>query len=406
LTIDAEFPCGFEYLFRPARYKIDVSGRGAAKSWSFSRALVLLAAERKRRVLCAREWQTSISDSVHRLLQEQIRLCGLERHYLVQQQGIYGTNGSEFAFVGIATNPTKVKSAEGYDIAWVEEAQKVSDRSWEILIPTIRADSSEIWLSMNPDEETDPSYERFVAGPPPGAVVHLSNWSQNPWLPDVLRAEKDYLARTDPEAYEHVWQGKCRVNQSAQIFRGKYEIREFAPPNPDEGGERWDGPYWGLDFGFAVDPTAAVKCWLADEGRTLYVERELYQVGLELDDTGPALRRLPGVEGCVIRADCSRPESISHIRNHSGLMVEPCEKWGGSVLDGIAWLRSRERIVVHPRCEHAAEEMRMYSYKTDRLTGDVRPEPSDKFNHIADSLRYALQPMIWGATNLGVWSRL
>lgn len=193
-----------------------------------------------------------------------------------------------------------------------------------------------------------------------------------------------------------------RQNSDAQIFKGKFTVEPFEVPN---GEERWE-PAVGLDFGFSRDPSALALCWVADEGRTVYIEHEIYKVGLELDQTGPEIKRVPGVENCVIRADCSRPESISFIRNHSGLRVEPCVKWKNSVLDGIAWLRSRERIVIHPRCKHMIEEARLYSYKTDRLSGDVLPDVTDKHNHLWDAVRYGLENWIQASTSLGIWSRL
>jgi phage terminase large subunit len=156
-----------------------------------------------------------------------------------------GRNGSEFIFAGIRKDIEKVKSTEGIDICWVEEAEKVSKRSWEVLIPTIRKDGSEIWVTFNPDEETDPTYQRFVVNPPPDAEVVEINWRDNPWFPEVLRKEKDYLFKVDPEAAEHVWEGKCNTRSDAQIFAGKYIIEEFTPEN-------WHGPYYGLDFGFAL----------------------------------------------------------------------------------------------------------------------------------------------------------
>jgi len=356
-------------------------------------------------VLCARELQNSIGESVHRLLSDQIEAMGLSRHYDVQQQGIYGRNGSEFIFAGIKTNPTRIKSAERISICWVEEAEKVSERSWTILIPTIREDNSEIWVTLNPDEELDPTWQRFVVNPPPDSVVRAFNWHQNPWFPDALRREKDYLYRVDAEAAEHVWGGHCRQNASSQIFRGKYLVEAFAPPSPDTGAS-WDGPYFGADWGFAQDPTVLVKCWLGEDARKLYVEDEVYRIGLELDDTGPTFERVSGVTQRVVRADSSRPETISHVRNHSQLRIEPAEKWKGSVEDGIAWLRSRETIVIHPRCRHAIEEARLYSYKVDRLTNDVLPEVVDRHNHVWDAIRYALEPLIIAGTSLGVWSRL
>ncbi|HKV77393.1 MAG TPA: PBSX family phage terminase large subunit [Candidatus Sulfotelmatobacter sp.] len=400
--IDVEFPHGFEFLFRPSRYKVAYGGRGSGKSWACARALVIKAIERKLRILCARELQLSITESVHRLLCDQISALGLEKYFEIQQQGIYGANGSEFIFSGIRNNPTKIKSTEGVNIAWCEEAEKISATSWEILIPTIREQGSEIWITFNPDEELDPTWQRFVVSAPPDSLVQEVNWHSNPWFPETLRREKNYLYRVDPESAEHIWGGKCRQNASSQIFRGKYAVESFTVPE----GEQWDGPYFGADWGFAQDPTVLIKCWLAENGRKLYVEDEVYRIGLELDDTGPAFQRVGGIGGRVIRADSSRPETISHVRNHSGLILHGAEKWKGSVEDGITWLRSRAQIVIHPRCKHMAEEARLYSYRVDRLTSDVLPEPLDKNNHCWDALRYACEPMIQSSSSLGVWSRL
>jgi phage terminase large subunit len=411
---DIYFPAGYEYLFEPHRYKVAKGGRGGNKSWSYARALLIHAAERTERVLCARELQTSIAESVHRLLRNQISIMGLDSYFEVQEQGIYGKhNGSEFFFYGLRNNVTKVKSAEGITKCWVEEAEKVSQASWEVLVPTIREPKSEIWISFNPDEENDPTYQRFVVSPPPDCVVHTSNWHDNPWFPDALRAEKDYLYRVDPEAAAHVWGGECRRNASSQIFRGKYVVENFTAPVEayDRKAEGWDGPYYGADWGFSQDPACLVRCWIKGyaHGKTsgkLMVDYDEGGVGIELDDLPRAFARVPGYKDYAVRGDSSRPETISHVARHGAMNIRPSEKWKGCVEDGVAYLRSFEQIVVHPRCEATQQEMRLYSYKVDRLTGDVTADIVDKHNHRIDALRYALEPLIMASRSTGAWGRL
>ncbi len=386
MHLRADFPSKLDFLFQPARYKVAHGGRGGAKSWGFARALLIQAAERKLRVLCARELQNSIQDSVHKLLAEQVDALGLGSFYEVQQASIRGRNGSEFIFSGLRSNITKIKSMEGLDVVWIEEAQTVSSDSWDVLIPTVRKDGSEIWVSFNPDQDSDPTYERFVKKPPPGAAVVQIGWQDNPWLPRVLRDEKDYLYSTDPEAAAHVWGGETRKNSVAQVLRGRYVIESFEPH------AKWHGPYLGADWGFAVDPSALVKLWIHE--RTLYVEHEAWGVGVDLDDTPALFDKVPGARKATIRADSSRPETISHMRRHGYGGVIGCPKGQGSVEDGVEHLRSYERIVIHPRCTHAAEEARLWSYKVDKLSGDVLPVLLDKNNHCWDAARYALWPII------------
>jgi phage terminase large subunit len=427
--IDVTFPTGYEFLFEPRRYKVAHGGRGSTKSWSFARALILQAYEKKLRVLCARELQTSISESVHRLLSDQIGLMGLGQWFEIQQQGIYGRNGSEFFFYGIRNNITKVKSAEGIDICWCEEAEKISDNSWQVLIPTVRKANSEIWITFNPDEETDPTYQRFVVNKdhlPGNSAVREFNWHQNPWWwtdnCKSMRDEKDYLYRVDPEAAAHVWGGECRRNASSQIFRGKYAVEAFEVPTDavvfrEQG---WDGPYFGIDWGFSGDPAVLVKMWLRGYAKgkskgTLHIE---YSVGgrhIEQDDLGPLFLTVPGVRDRLIYADSARPETISHVKGKTGLRIDPCEKWPECVEDGVEWLRSLERIVIHPRCTNPMsgekvvdmeQEARWYSYKVDRLTKEVLREIVDKHNHCWDAIRYGLQPLIMRTTSASVWANL
>jgi phage terminase large subunit len=394
----AEFPAKLRFLFQPARYKVAHGGRGGAKSWGFARALLLLAAQRPIRVLCARELQLSIQDSVHKLLSEQVESLGLGHFYEVLQQTLRGVNGSEFIFSGIRSNITKIKSMEGIDIVWVEEAEKVSNASWDVLIPTIRKPGSEIWVSFNPSEETDPTYQRFVVNPPPGAVVVKIGWQDNPWFPEELRREKDYLLAVDPEAAEHVWGGGCKKNSEAAVLRGRWVVEPFEPQ------PHWHGPYYGADWGFANDPTALVRCWvqlpvIEKDGKItrpheLYVEHEAYKVGCELDHTPALFDKVPEARKHRIRADSARPETIAHMHRHGYPLVIGAEKGPGSVEDGVEHLRSYARIVIHPRCPHTAEEARLWSFKVDRLTGDVLPDLVDKHNHCWDGIRYGLEPLI------------
>ncbi len=385
--IDVQLPRKLHgLLFSPARYKVAHGGRGGAKSWGFARAALVKAAGKPLRILCARELQNSIQDSVHQLLKEQIGELGMGQLFDVQQSVIRGHNGSEFIFSGLRSNITKVKSMEGIDIVWVEEAETVSDESWKVLIPTIRKPGSEIWVSFNPREKTDPTYKRFVLSPPPGAMVVQIGWKDNPWLPDVLKAEKDYLYSVDPEAAAHVWGGETRQVTDAQVLRGRYVVESFEP------GKDWSGPHYGADWGFSVDPTTLIRCWV--NGRVLYIEHEAYGVGVDLDDTPKLFDRVPESRTHTIRADNSRPETIAHMRRHGFNRIIGCVKGKGSVEDGVEHLRSYERIVIHPRCEHAAEEARLWSYKVDHLTQDVLPVLVDKHDHCWDATRYALEPII------------
>jgi phage terminase large subunit len=336
------------------------------------------------RILCARETQLSIADSVHKLLGEQVDILELSNFYDVQKSRIIGANGTEFLFKGIKHNPQEIKSTEGVDVAWVEEAQAVSENSWNILIPTIRKDNSEIWITFNPGEEADPTYQRFVLNPPPGAVVKKVNWHDNPWLPKVLRDEMEYLRRVDYDAYLHVWEGEPRTISDAVIFKGKFTVEPFDTPTD----ARF---YFGADWGFSQDPTTLVRAFVRD--KSLYIDHEAYGIGVDIDKTPALFDAVPDSRKWQIYADSARPETISYMKR-AGFKIAACEKWSGSVEDGIAFLRSFERIIIHERCKHTAEEFRLYKYKVDAQSNEVLPVIVDKHNHCTDSLRYALGRLI------------
>ncbi|MCJ7747462.1 MAG: PBSX family phage terminase large subunit, partial [Desulfobacterales bacterium] len=424
-----QMPEVMEFLFQPSRYKVAYGGRGGVKSWSFARALLLMGAQNRLRILCAREFQNSIKDSVHQLLQDQILLMRLQDYYQVFQTEIRGITGTEFFFAGLKQNVNKVKSMEGIDICWVEEAEKVSENSWEVLIPTIRKEGSEIWVSFNPHQETDPTYKRFKTNTPPEytpggkryCYIVETGWKDNPWLPEELQMEKDYLARVDKDAYDHVWGGQAQKKSNSQVMHGKCVLDAFVPDltlcdcghridkHSTPSGEvipcqgcgckefepAWKGPYYGADWGFSSDPVVLIKKWIY--GRKLYVEEEFWKVGVELDQLPAAFDTVSGAKEHTIRADNSRPETISYLKNHkenSYPRIISAEKWPGSVEDGISYLRSFEQIVIHPRCVHTDEESRTYKHKIDSLTGDVLPDIIDKNNHCWDSIRYGLEPLI------------
>lgn len=219
-----QFPDKLQCLFKPSRYKVLYGGRGGAKSWGISRALLLQGAQAKHKILCAREIQKSINDSVHALLCEQIASMGLQSFYEVQKTAIIGRNGTEFLFAGLRSNISNIKSIPGITRAWIEEAQTVSNSSMKVLIPTVREDGSEIWLSFNPELEEDDVYQNFVLDPPQDSIVVKIGWQDNPWFPEVLRQEKDELKRKNPAEYEHVWEGHCKQAIDGAIFAAELRL--------------------------------------------------------------------------------------------------------------------------------------------------------------------------------------
>lgn len=224
MKIEAEFPEQLAFLFKPHRYKISWGGRAGMKSWGFARALLILGIAKKLRILCTREVQKSIKDSVHRLLSDQIQKLGLGSNYRVLENSIRGINGAEFIFAGLSTQTVEsIKSYEGVDIVWVEEAHVVKKKSWEILIPTIRKEDnkkepSEIWISFNPALESDETYQRFIVNTPEDAVVKFLNYKDNPWFSNVLEKERLHCKKYDPDGYENIWEGKCRPAVEGAIF--------------------------------------------------------------------------------------------------------------------------------------------------------------------------------------------
>jgi len=371
------------------RYRGAYGGRGSGKSFSFAKMAAVWGYVEPLRILCTRELQNSIKESFHAELKNAIASePWLEQAYDVGVDYIRGRNGTEFIFRGLRHNQGSIKSLAQIDLCIVEEAEDVPETSWQVLEPTIRAPKSEFWVIWNPRQKNSPTDLRFRQTIPPRSCIVEMNHDDNPWFPPELEEQRAHARdRMDDALYRHVWEGDYYELSDAQIFRNKYRVSEFTPA------KRWKGPYYGLDFGFAQDPTAAVKCWVWDD--RLWIEYDAGAVGLELDDTAEFVtERIPDIQRHKIRADSARPESISYLARHGLPFIEGVEKGKGSVEDGIEHIKSYTEVVIHPRCKATIDEFRLYSYKTDRLSGDILPTPLDTHNHYIDAIRYALRPLI------------
>lgn len=377
-----QLPKWSECLFdESARYIAVKGGRGSGKSRSVATALNLRAAAKPLRILCVREIQKSIRDSSKRLLDDDADRNGLSSFYTSLETEVRGANGSLFLFAGLRSNIDSIKSMEGIDICWVEEAQSVSKTSLETLIPTIRKPGSQIIFTWNPKHETDPIEEMFGRDDlPPDTRLKTVNYVDNPWFPDVLQKEADYDLKRDPEKYNHVWMGGYLRNSELRVFRN-WTVEEFEAPA--------DALFrFGADWGFASDPSVLVRCHIV--GRKLFIDYEAHMVGCEIMDLPSLFMSVPGAEKWPITADSARPETISHMRNNGFPKIQAAVKGPKSIEDGIEWLKSFD-IVVHPRCRHTIDELTMYSYKTDPLTQLILPLLEDKNNHLIDALRYACE---------------
>ena len=389
--ISVEIPEAFQEFFHPAPIKIAYGGRGSGKSFNFAVMLVMRAYREPIRVLCAREFHNSMGESVHKELSAAISMLGLSPYFTITKTGIKSHTGAEFFFKGLHMNIDGIKSISNVDICWVEEAHTVSDDSWKILMPTIRKAEAEVWISFNPDSEDDPVYQRFVLNPMPGSIIKKVNYTDNPYFSETsLVGQLEHCKATaektgDWSEFLNIWEGHPKSISDAVIFKNRYKIEEFETP------ARVERFFFGADWGFAVDPTTLVRCFIV--GRKLYVDQEAYGVGVELDAIPGFFANVPEATKWPICADNSRPETISKVAQ-SGLKVRAATKWPGSVEDGIAYLNGFEEIVIHPRCKHVAEEFKLYSYKVEKRTGDILPIPEDKHNHCIDALRYALDGYI------------
>lgn len=381
LVIDT--PEVFEPLLVPSRYKGIYGGRGSGKSHFFAEALVELCIQKKTDAVCLREVQRSLKFSVKKLLENKIQAMNAGAYFEVQNEQIKSKHGGVIIFQGMQDHTSdSIKSLEGFQIAWFEEAQSASQRSLDLLRPTIRAPGSELWFSWNPRYATDPVDVLLRgANPPPDGIVIEANHTDNPWMPEELVKELEYDKRRDPDKYAHIWLGKYQSNSSARVFHN-WHIEEFET-DPTALIRQ------GADWGFSVDPTVLVQCYIS--GRRLYVCHEAYRVGCDIVDTPELFMSVPDSEKWPMVADSARPETISHLRKHGFPKISSAVKGPKSVEEGIEFLKSFD-IVVHPRCIHLIDELALYSFKVDPLDESrVLPILADKDNHVIDALRYACE---------------
>lgn len=377
-----ETPEVFEPLLYPSRYKGIHGGRGSGKSHFFAELLIERSLMSKTDAVCIRENQKSLDQSVKKLLEHKIQSLNAGAYFEVQDAKIKSSLGGVIIFQGMASHTAEsIKSLEGYDIAWVEEAQTLSQKSLDMLRPTIRKEGSEIWFSWNPRLATDP-VDVLLRGetPPPNSIIVEANWYDNPRFPSTLQAEMEYDQKRDPDKYRHVWLGQYQQNSEARVFKN-WSIEDCeAPPSAVF--------RYGADWGFSIDPSVLVRCWI--DGKRLYVDHEAYMVGCEIDALPSLFMSVPDAEKWPIVADSARPETISYMRKHGFPKILPAIKGARSLEEGVEFLKSFD-IVVHPRCKHLIDELTLYSYKTDPLTGLVIPQLEDKDNHVIDALRYACE---------------
>jgi phage terminase large subunit len=390
----ARFPAKLKCLFVPekARYRVLYGGRGGSKSWNIARALLLKGCEQKIRVLCAREYQTSIKDSVHKLLCDQIFALGIEAHYEITERSLRGNNGTEFIFAGVKNNTNNVKSIEGIDICWVEEAQSVTPNSWNVLVPTIRKEDSEIWISFNPELPTDETWKRFVVQPPENAVVQKINWSDNPYFPEVLDLERRALQGRDIEAYNNVWEGIPRQTVNGAIFAKEVTMADLE-------GRICNVPYDAtkpvhavFDLGWA-DQTA---CWIlqfvGQETRLIrYFEDSQQTIGYylaKLQSFGYLYDTIWLPHDAKAKS-LGTGKSIEEIVRASGMKVQILGRV--PVADSINAARTIFNKCYFDRqnTEEGLQCLRHYRYDVDPDTKMFSAKPlHDEYSHGADAFRY------------------
>jgi phage terminase large subunit len=376
-------------MWKPFRHLAWHGGRGPGKTRTVATGLILQSMERHERVLCGRETQRSIKDSSKRVLDDEIDRIGVRGAFTSTETEIRGPNDSLFLFSGVRGNASGLKSIEGVTTFWGDEAQAFSQASIDTVVPTIRTPKSRLIWTWNPDLPTDPVDRMFRGenGPPPDSIVREINYPDNPWFPDVLRVAMEHDRSRDIDKYNHIWLGQYRQNSEARVFRN-WRVEPFDTPGNVEFRQ-------GADFGFSIDPSCLVRCWI--DGINLYVDQEAWGLQVEINNLPQLFMGVPDSEKWWTTADSSRPETISYLRNHGFPRIRPAIKGARSVEEGVEFLKSFD-IVVHPRCTHLIDELTHYSYKLDPLTGDVLPVLEDKDNHMIDSLRYACE----GARRAGV----
>ncbi|MEY0408516.1 PBSX family phage terminase large subunit [Providencia rettgeri] len=385
------------------RYRCSHGGRGSAKTRTFAlmtaiRGYMAAMNGQSGVILCAREYMNSLEESSMEEVKQAIRsVPWLNDFYELGEKYIRTKCRSvSYVFAGLRHNLDSIKSKARILIAWVDEAESVSEIAWTKLSPTVREAGSEIWVTWNPERDGSATDKRFRKNPPDNAVVVEMNYDDNPWFPSVLEDERlNDQARLDSATYAWIWEGAYLENSDKQVLANKYVVQSF----PDDLWQKADRLLFGADFGFAKDPNTLLRQFILND--CLYIEYEAYGVGVELDHMPEFYDKIPEARKWPIKADSARPETISYLKRQ-GFNISAAKKWQGSVEDGITHLRGFKQIIIHPRCKETAKEARLYSYKTDRITGEVLPVILDANNHCWDAVRYGLDGYITQKSNAGL----
>lgn len=426
-TVDLPIPAKLVPVFAKegVRYRGAFGGRGSAKTRTFAMMSAVKAYQAAEQgisgvILCGREFMNSLEESSMEEVKQAIRSIPWLNDYFDIGEKYIRTKCKRvnYVFCGLRHNLDSIKSKARILLAWVDEAESVSDLAWKKLRPTVRESGSEIWVTWNPEKDGSATDKRFRKTPPKNSIIVEMNYNDNPWFPDVLEEERlDDLNSLEYSDYAWIWEGAYLENSDKQVLANKYVVQSF----PDNLWQKADRLLFGADFGFAKDPNTLVRMFMLD--RNLYIEYEAYGAGVELNDMwkfyagkdGATDKQLseweatddakfagiPEARKWPIKADNSRPETISHIKKQ-GFNISAAKKWQGSVEDGITHLRGFKQIIIHPRCKETAKEARLYSYKTDRITGEVLPVIEDKNNHCWDAVRYGLDGYITQKSNAGL----
>lgn len=403
-TVDLPIPAKLVPVFAKegVRYRGSHGGRGSAKTRTFAMMSAVKAYQAAEQgisgvILCGREFMNSLEESSMEEVKQAIRSVPWLNAYFDIGEKYIRTKCRKvsYVFCGLRHNLDSIKSKARILLAWVDEAESVSDLAWKKLRPTVRESGSEIWVTWNPEKDGSATDKRFRKKPPKNSIIVEMNYSDNPWFPEVLEEERlDDLDSLEYADYAWIWEGAYLENSDKQVLANKYVVQSF----PDDLWKKADRLLFGADFGFAKDPNTLLRQFILDD--CLYIEYEAYGIGVELDHMPAFYDKIPEVRKWPIKADSARPETISYLRRQ-GFNISAAKKWQGSVEDGITFLRGFKQIIIHPRCKETAKEARLYSYKTDRITGEVLPVIADANNHCWDASRYGLDGYIKGRTT--VW---
>lgn len=396
IEIDRQMSGWARYLDPKYRYIFIRGGRASGKSHEVAAYCSEEAASNPDdKTLCLREVQSSMKFSSKSLIDNKIDSMGIRPLFRSLQSEIHSTMGKGlFLFQGMSDlTADNAKSLEGFKRAWFEEAQNASQRSLKTLMPTIRIEGSQIIFTWNPDQPDDPIEILAEQMKDRDDVLYLHiNYDKNPFLPATIRNEIEMDRQRNPDDFDHIWLGGYNLRSDVRVFNvDQWSVEECEPTFDDE-------LFYGADWGFSQDPTAFLRTWIREDEKTIYVDYEVNGIKIETDALPQLFDQIPEARKYTITADSARPETISYM-NRQGFNIKSSIKGKGSVESGIDWLRGY-RIVIHPRCKLLEKELRLFSYKVDRV-GNILPKLEDANNHCLDALRYALEDIIRSETGGG-----